>query len=395
MESMEKIRELCLKYNKDLIKLVCDLVMIPSVNGENDEIKVAEKLNDCARKLGLPSELIALNPKRPNVFVGNNMDNNSGLLLIAHLDTVPIGDKSKWKHGPFEGEIDKGKLYGRGAIDCKTGAALSIFTLKILQDLGKLDKAKFVGVVDEEGAPDSSLGAAYLLKKGLKAKAAIYTYPNVHSVTIGHRGIVRLWVEVQGEAAHSGTKEWQFKTKGASAIEAIAEFILRLKEISMNGENENFPGYKFIHTVTLLEGGSGESIVPDKAKLLIDARILPEHNPDEYIEKIKRLAKSMENGKIKLEIKTKNKIPGALISKNEKIVKILTDLDREVMGVEPEVKGCGPVNEGYMFIKAGIPTICGFGAQGEGAHSADEYVNVETLPKILEMYVRAATLLDV
>ena len=115
-----------------------------------------------------------------------------------------------------------------------------------------------------------------------------------------------------------------------------------------------------------VQGGSGESMVPDRAKVLVDARLLPNHDNESYI------------------------IPGVAISPDEKIVQILKRLDEEVMGVEPKIRGSGPASEGYMFIEAGIPTICGFGAEGDGVHSADEFLKLESLPKILEMYVRAA-----
>lgn len=295
-----------------------------------------------------------------------------------------------WKHDPFGAEEKDGKLFGRGAIDCKAGVALSIYAVRILKDLGYEDVAKFAGVVDEESGADSDLGAKFLLQKGLKAKAAIYTYPGVDVVTVGHRGLVRLWVDVKGETAHTGSLSWQAGEKGANAIEALTRFINVLSEVTMDGNHKFFPGYAFKHTPTIIEGGSGESIVPDSAKVLIDARLLPNHNNSEYIDKIISFTKKFETEKIKFHVSVKNNIPGAVISPKEKIVQILVRLDKEVMGIEPEIRGSGPSSEGYMFINAGIPTICGFGAEGDGVHSVDEYLKLDSLPKILEMYVRAA-----
>lgn len=377
-------------YHKELVEFCRKLVKTPSVNGEDNEGELAALVAKKARELGLPYQFISLDEKRPNIFVGRGFKKRTGLLFVAHLDTVPVGDEGKWTHPPFAAEIKKGKLFGRGAIDCKAGIALSLYTLKVLNDVGKPELAKFAGVVDEESGADSELGARLLLTKGLGAAAAIYTYPGIDTVTIGHRGLVRIWVEVQGEGVHTGSKRWQDGTKGANAVEALARFINRLSEITAAGTHRAFPGYGFKQTPTLLEGGSGESIVPDRAKVLLDARLLPNQSNEKYIKLVQSLARRSSAPKIRFSVTVETNIPGMVISPDEKIVQILRKLDKEVMGVDPEVRGTGAASEGYMFVEAGIPIICGFGAEGNGAHATDEYLELESLPKVLELYARAA-----
>jgi len=335
-EIEHEIKEITGDFQTEVTEFCQELVRTRSVNGINDEKEMAELIVRRAKTLGLPSELFALDPRRPNVFIGRDFDKRDGLLFIAHLDTVPEGDTKNWKHDPFEARIEEGKLYGRGAIDCKAGIALSIYALKILQDLDRPGVAKFVGVVDEESGADSKLGARYLLDEGLKAKAAIYTYPGVDTVTIGHRGLVRLWVEVQGEAAHTGSLKWQKREKGANAITALAAFIKGLEDFHLEGKHEAFPGYSFTHTPTIIEGGVGESIVPDQAKVLVDARLLPNHDNEEYIRGIKALASRFTAPKIRFNVSVKTNIPSVAISPNEPIVQILKRLDEEVMGITPD-----------------------------------------------------------
>lgn len=52
-------------------------------------------------------------------FEGSNKDLKP-ILLMAHQDTVPIGDPNDWLESPFSGRIDESKVFGRGATDCKT-----------------------------------------------------------------------------------------------------------------------------------------------------------------------------------------------------------------------------------------------------------------------------------
>ncbi|MEK7100340.1 MAG: M20/M25/M40 family metallo-hydrolase [Patescibacteria group bacterium] len=381
-----------INYTSDITKFIQKLVSIPSVNGINNEVEIIKTIKSEADKLGLPNKIIFKDKNHPNIFVGENFDKKTGLLLIAHVDTAGIGDETKWVHKPFGSEIENNKLYGRGAIDNKAGIALSLYSLKILKDQGKLHLAKFVGVSDEEKGADSIFGARHLLDQGLQAKAAIYTYSGNDTITIGHRGQVKLWINVIGESAHSGSSSWQNGSRGASAIDALNNFLTKVNKFKLKRTHKAFPKYTFKQTVLFVEGGSFTSLVPDKVRALIDARLLPNHSNEKYIEDIKNLTKEFETEKIKFSVEVQTNLPAAFIDPNEKIVKILKKLSKEVLGNNPEVRGCGPANEGYMFINAGIPTICGFGVSGEGAHSKDEYLEIDSISKILEIYQKTALL---
>ncbi len=73
-------------------------------------------------------------------------------------------------------------------------------------------------VVDEESGACSSIGVRYLLdKKLISGCGAIYVYPGTN-VTIGHRGLLRLTIDVKGENVHTGSIEWNTKSKGANAV---------------------------------------------------------------------------------------------------------------------------------------------------------------------------------
>lgn len=382
-----------MNYQKEIINFIQKLVKVPSVNGVNTEVEIINCIKEEVIELGIPYQIYYKDPTHPNIFVGENFNKRQGLLLIAHIDTAGIGDETKWTRNPFSGNVVNNKLFGRGAIDNKAGIALSIYSLKILQDQGKLELAKFIGVSDEECGADSIFGAKYLLELGLQAKAAIYTYAGNDTITIGHRGQVKLWIKITGESTHSGSGSWQNGTKGASAIEALNKILTELSIYNLKGSNKYFPNYTFKQTVLLIEGGSTTSLVPDKAKALIDARLLPNHSNEKYIDDIKNIVKNFETEKIKVDVMVQTNLPAAYIKPSENVVKILTKLSKKFLSNNPEIRGCGPANEGYMFIKAGIPTICGFGVSGEGAHSKDEYLETNSIPKILEIYVETALLI--
>ena len=47
-------------------------------------------------------------------------------MFAGHTDVVPPGDEKAWAHPPFAGEVENGKLYGRGAVDMKGGIACAV-----------------------------------------------------------------------------------------------------------------------------------------------------------------------------------------------------------------------------------------------------------------------------
>ena len=382
-------------YREDCISFLQRLVQTPSVNLQDLEAQIVRVIEEEAKKLDLPYQIFQRADGRPNIFVGNpeSFTKNDSLLLIAHTDTVPVGDLSSWERPPFSGEIKDDRLYGRGAVDCKGGIALSLYVLKILKDMGKLDLAKFIGVADEESGANSDLGLKFVLEKGLDAQGAIYTYGGkgdlYQSINIGHRGVIRVRVTFKGESTHSGSLEWQNRLHGINAIDPMLKFMLGMQQLSFPEKNSYFPDYRFTATPTLLNAGHGESIVPDQASVLYDIRTLPEQNLNKVLEKIEEIAHgaTSKHGFI-LDVKTS--VPAALSDPHAFFIQKTVAVHEEIFATSPVLKGSGPANESYMLIEKGIPTIAGYGPSGKGFHALNEYADLNSLERSLNFLVRLA-----
>ncbi len=97
-------------------------------------------------------------------FETKNVDNYAGYAemgsgemigVLAHLDVVPEGKEGDWKHPPYAGAIEDGKLYGRGSTDDKGPAIAALFAMKALHDSGIPLKKRFrliVGLDEESGS---------------------------------------------------------------------------------------------------------------------------------------------------------------------------------------------------------------------------------------------------
>lgn len=386
------------KYQSECADFLRELIQTPSVNGEQNEGALATLISQRAHTLGLTLKLYEAETGRPNVYVGeaDQFNNTGSTLFVAHADTVPVGDESKWTQKPFGAEVVDGKMYGRGALDCKGGIALSVYALKILQELGAGDKAKLLVGADEESGADSLIGVRHVLAQGLQARGAVYTYGGrvTDALTIGHRGVLRVWITAHGELAHSGSREWQDGTKGASSITGMMKLLARIEEYHQSiatKEHENFPGYRCVITPTLLEGGSGESLVPDRARVLLDVRTLPDQNNQQIVSDLDAILKEVESDKITFELEIKNDVPAALSNPSDPFVQTATETMRRVYGYEQiSYKGSGPANEAHMLIARGIPTVVGFGPIGDGFHSRDEHAEVTSIEQSLRFLVSLA-----
>lgn len=192
------------------------------------------------------------------------------LIYICHMDTVLVGDG--WTRPPFGAEVEKGRIYGRGACDMKSGlaCALSAFGAMAKKARGKKPRRPFlfIGTVDEE---DFMRGVEQAIRDGWVTENSyvLDTEPTNGQIQAAHKG--RTWFEitVSGQTAHASTP-W----KGADAIAAMAEIICCIRE-----EINHCPAHPDLGKTTVtfgqIEGGYRPYVVPDKCRLWIDMRLVP------------------------------------------------------------------------------------------------------------------------
>ena len=381
------------QFQPDLTAFLYDLVRIPSVNGRDPEAPLASCIKEEARKLGLEARLAALQPERPNILVtyGEGADR---FALIAHMDTVAEGDEKSWSSPPFSAAVQAGRMIGRGVADNKAGIACGLYTLALLRNLKLIDPTRHqvmvAGVVDEESGANSPLGVRHLLDAGLvQARGAIYAYTS-DIVCIGHRGLLRLELNAYGQSIHAGVAEWHHQDRGANAVTALADLLLKLESLKIPFlAPAGFEHLGFTITPgTIFSGGSFPSIVPDSAKALVDMRLLPGQSSAEVVELVRNKIRDVENERprISFEMQVIVDIPGAFISRDHPLALLAQDYTQAVTGRRWATAGAGPANEGYMLIGAGIPTLCGFGPSGGNPHAPDEWVEINSLPATVAMF---------
>jgi len=397
----DEIKKAIRRLEPGLIKFCQDLIRIPSVCGEHPEEKMAAFIKDHAQSLGLKVQKVAKDKHRPNLVIDTDPAKKENFLFLGHMDTVGIGAIDNWRYYPFSAHKSGGRIYGRGAADMKAGIGCEIYLMKLVRDLGlELPfNLRTVLVANEEGGstatPIFDIGMDFLIKEGLvEGKAAIYGYGGSYNIGIGHRGVLRVKISTFGELAHTGSIKTQKGERGANAVTGMAEILLALEEMKLvQFRHPHFPKHKNIITPggMIRHGGTAISSIPDYCESVVEVRYLPRFPIAKTYHRIKDLAERIAKKRgIKVSLDKFVEISAVCLAPDEKIIDALRDACQEVYHQPVSIRGTGPANESFLLIKRGIPTVV-FGPIGGRAHADDEFVQIKSLSKTLEVYLKTLT----
>jgi succinyl-diaminopimelate desuccinylase len=351
------------------------LVAINTENPPGRELEAAQFLRDRLNTLGFSTELDEAYPGRANVVAV--FDNGDGPVFAfnSHIDVVPAGEG--WSHPPFQLQERGGRLYARGACDAKGPivAMIEAGRMLIAQRDRWRGKLMMVFVFDEE---TQSLGAKAFAAGRPKVDYAMIGEPTANQVATAHKGCLRAIIRVRGVAAHSGTPDL-----GINAIFRAA----RLLELLEHHHTENLcrnhhdlVGHSSL-TVTRIEAGIADNIVPDSCTFMIDRRMVPGEQRDVAVKEIEQiLRKARDDYGVDAAIQEFRPTTGPATE---------TPLDHPIVKVSQ--RSAAPFNANAAPL--GFPGGCdlvhfsSIGAKGviigpgdlAVAHKPDEYVEIDQL----------------
>jgi len=159
-----------------VIRLLCDLIAIPSVNpcfaDGTGEAAIADFLETRARKAGLEVRRQPVADGRDNVLIGIVGQGNETILLEAHMDTVTAEGMTI---PPFDPQVKDNRVFGRGACDTKASLAAMLQALIEIARKGTPPRTVWLAAtVDEENAV---LGVRKLIADGFRADYAVVGEP--------------------------------------------------------------------------------------------------------------------------------------------------------------------------------------------------------------------------
>lgn len=146
-------------------ELLQNLIRFDTTNPPGNERPCIEYLNSLLKDAGVETTLLAKTPERPNLIARLKGEGKAPpMLLYGHVDVVTT-EGQQWTHPPFEGRIVDGYIWGRGALDMKSGVAMLLAAfLKAKTEKATLPgDVIFCAVADEEAGGD--YGSRFLVNE--------------------------------------------------------------------------------------------------------------------------------------------------------------------------------------------------------------------------------------
>ena len=150
----EKLDQIVASYREELIANIQKWVSVPSVQGEpaganapfgTEVRRMLDMALADAKSFGF--EVRDIDGYAGDVSYGSGEETMG---MLAHLDVVPAGDG--WQHQPWGGEVDGGKIYGRGTTDDKGPALCALYAMRAVKEAGipMKDGVRLILGCDEE-----------------------------------------------------------------------------------------------------------------------------------------------------------------------------------------------------------------------------------------------------
>ena len=264
-----------------MTEALTQLVRVPSVTG--DEGAVQDLMAELLAQAGARVERLEPDPvaaredpdwpgaempreRLPIVLGRLGPAGGRRVVLVGHVDVVPVGDRASWTHDPWGAERDGDRLYGRGAVDMKGGVASILGALRALVDAGLTERlGGEILVASVPSEEDGGQGMLAAIRAGVTGDIAVITEPTDLEIVIAHAGAITFRLTVPGRAAHASVRR-----EGVSAL-ANLQTLIRALEADEAARNsaETEPlmtahGLPYATIIGKVSGGEWASTVIDR-----------------------------------------------------------------------------------------------------------------------------------
>jgi acetylornithine deacetylase/succinyl-diaminopimelate desuccinylase-like protein len=317
------------------------VLRLDTSNPPGNEVLVVDYLKAVLEKEGIPVQVFASDPKRPNLVArlkGNGR--KQPLLYMGHTDVVTV-DPRKWTFPPFSATRDGGYVYGRGSLDDKPHVVAGLMTMILLKRLNvPLDRdVIFLAESGEEGS--TGVGIGYMVGQHYPEIQAEYCFAEAGNVTRVNakvkyaavqmlekvsRGIELTATGPSGHgsaplpgnaivhlsAAVAALGKWRIPIR---LNDTTREFFNRMALVSEGDDRlryravlspdspaaaaadasfaEREPRYaSMLRTSispTIITGGIRSNVIPSEAKATLDVRMLPDEDPAQFLEAVRKV----------------------------------------------------------------------------------------------------------
>ena len=345
---------------------ICNLET-PTMNKELVD-KLGEYFLNYAKQKGWETEVFE-NATGNVVCLTMNADSkNAPITFSAHMDTVhPLGS-----FGTPATKIVGDKIYGPGVTDCKGGAVAAMLAMDALEKCGFSGRPiRLLLQSDEEAGsrPINKPSIQYICEKAKDSRAFFNLEPNIAgSACVQRKGIITYTMKIRGVEAHSSI----CATAGASAIAEAAHKILELEKFKDESGITCNCG--------VIAGGTTHNTVPGYCEVRVNFRFTCAKEQEMIAQYMQELEKTVYIPGCRTEMEVYGSRPAMeRVDRNLALLYTVNEIFARngLSTFQPITKNGG--SDASQVTSAGIPCLDGFGTQGGGVHSPNEFGILESL----------------
>lgn len=360
-----------------VIALTRRLLRFDTVNPPGNEAACARDLQGLLEAAGFETALLPMGEGRANLVAYLGDGSGAPLGFTGHLDTVPLGAQG-WRHDPFEGVIEDGRLYGRGTTDMKGGVAA--FVTACIAEAEALRQGPGVLLLITAGEETGSDGARAMVAEGglRRPGALVVAEPTANRPLAGHKGALWLKVVTTGVTAHGSMPE-----RGVNAVVGAARVVEKLAAFGFNVVPHPVMGAATLNIGTIA-GGMNINSVPDRAEIGVDIRSVAGLEHDALRANLTQFLGDEAGVEVLVDL------PPVWTDPAHPWMRRVAEAVSAVTGEATPPASVSYFTDASVFTPAfgGLPTvILGPGEPGL-AHQTDEYCELGKLQAAVEIYSR-------
>lgn len=382
------IRTRVQEQRESIITFLKDICAIPSYDSQIR--KVGERIAAEMEKLGYDKVWF----DQMGNIVGEIGDGPTKLVYDSHIDTVGIGDPGEWEWDPFQGKVENGVFFARGACDEKGSTPGMVYGLALARELGLLDGVKAYYFGNMEEWCDGIAPNAFVEAEGIRPDFVVIGEPTKMLIYRGHKGRVEMQVVAKGRSAHAASNHL-----GVNAIYKLLPTIYHISQMEYPELADHaFLGPGRITITDMKVETPSINAVPSMATIYIDRRITFGEEPQHVVEQIKRVVAEHEDVEVDVLyyddpsytgfVFPVDKIfPAWALHEDHPYVEAGMHTAELLWGQRPATGSWSfSTNGTYWMGKAGIPSI-GFGPGDEiHAHTVIDQVPLDDVVRSTEWY---------
>jgi acetylornithine deacetylase/succinyl-diaminopimelate desuccinylase-like protein len=416
-----------------------ELIETDTTHSKGDTTKAAEVVAKRFEAAGFPRgdiQIIGPDPTNKNLVLRyRGTGKRKPAILLAHVDVVEA-KREDWSLDPFQFTEQDGFFYGRGTSDDKNGAALmSVALLRLWDEHYKPDRDLILTLTAGEEAAATYDGVEWLLEKHrdlvdgsvcFNADAGGVQKRHGKNLTFAVQAAEKVYqsvrLEAKGVGGHSSkpTKDNPIYRVAAALLQISKyDFPVKLGEITREyfrtmsaietgetgadmlaiiknppddaalGRISKSPFYNALlrttAVATMIEGGHAENALPQRARAIVNCRLLPGESPDELLKTLKSVINDDQVSIVAID-PAKPSPPSPLSAEVVSAVKAAKQNLWPSLPILPVMEA--GATDGLLFRQAGIPT---YGLVGTSTdlddvreHGKDERMEVKDFYEGLE-----------